>query len=137
MKRFQDSSFAIVMAFFENRARRRLIVYWNCSQEMMQAQTFIVSHRRTELPEFVLPLYRYERHERNVYGPGDRCLSSYILYRVSIWQTPSLTDTLLKLALTHKRPHAYAHTRYTYAPCARHASAPLIPAGFTCSTRKP
>ena len=42
------------------------------AEEMMQPQTFIVSHRRTELPEFVLPLYRYERHERNVYGPGDR-----------------------------------------------------------------
>ncbi len=41
-------------------------------EDLMQAQTFVVSYRRTDLAEFVLPLYRYERHERNVYGPGDR-----------------------------------------------------------------
>jgi len=41
-------------------------------EDLIQAQTFVVSYRRTDLAEFVLPLYRYERHERNVFGPGDR-----------------------------------------------------------------
>jgi WD40 repeat protein len=40
-------------------------------EDMMFAQTFIVSFRQTDFAEFVLPLYRYERHE-HVYGPGDR-----------------------------------------------------------------
>ena len=42
-------------------------------EDMMVAQTFVVAYRHaTDLAEFVLPLYRYERFERNVYGPGDR-----------------------------------------------------------------
>ena len=44
----------------------------NEPEDMIHAQTFVVSLRRTDLAEFVLPLYRFERHEQNVFGPGDR-----------------------------------------------------------------
>ena len=41
--------------------------------DTIEFQNFVVSFRKTHLPEFVIPMYRYERNKgRGLLGPGDR-----------------------------------------------------------------